>query len=139
MKILAIDDEKSARRKLKRFLAAQGHAVVRAVDESEAFPLEPHEGPDLALIDLSIPRVAGTEANGHLKMESRCSDQVLRTCNPDRESPVSITRIVDKHFGMDASTNDDSVGPFSSAVFSLGKPLEIDLTARTGIIHARVS
>ena len=60
-KVLIADDEDSVLRVLCRILALDGHATVEAHDGEEAIRKARSEHPDIALIDLFMPRKEGLE------------------------------------------------------------------------------
>lgn len=60
-KILIADDEESVLEMLKRVLAMDAHEVVVARDGEEAIRAIRTEQPDLAVIDLFMPRKEGLE------------------------------------------------------------------------------
>ena len=58
-KILIADDEKSIRIVLRKFLNSLGHEVLEAEDGEEALRLLREEEPDLAFIDIRMPKLSG--------------------------------------------------------------------------------
>lgn len=60
-KILIADDEESVLEVVKRILAVDGHEVIEARDGEEAIRKIRAEKPELALIDLFMPRKEGLE------------------------------------------------------------------------------
>ena len=68
MKILIVDDELPARRRLLRLLRACGvrEEVREAADGLEAFRLASRAPADLVLLDIRMPGMDGLEAAGHL-------------------------------------------------------------------------
>ena len=65
IRILVVDDHASVRRGIKTILEAQpGWEVVdEATDGTEAVNKAEHLGPDLVVMDLSMPRMGGLEAS----------------------------------------------------------------------------
>ena len=63
MRILVADDEAGAAQALKELLEVIGHVVVGpATDGDEAVRLATHEAPDLAILDIDMPRLSGLDA-----------------------------------------------------------------------------
>ncbi|HEX5724381.1 MAG TPA: response regulator [Longimicrobiaceae bacterium] len=63
MRILVADDEAASAQGLKALLELIGHHVVGpAADGDEAVRLAGREHPDLAILDIDMPRVSGLEA-----------------------------------------------------------------------------
>jgi CheY-like chemotaxis protein len=63
-RILVVDDQELVRRSLGRLLASKGHDVLYAADGLEAIERyrEAAPPPDVVLMDLDMPRMAGDEA-----------------------------------------------------------------------------
>jgi len=59
--ILAVDDEPSIRRLLRVSLEMQGYRVLEAADGANALRLARQERPDLAIIDVALPRLSGLD------------------------------------------------------------------------------
>lgn len=67
MRILVADDEPSSAASLKELLELMGHQVVGpAADGAEAVSLAAREKPDLAILDIEMPRMSGLEATDHI-------------------------------------------------------------------------
>lgn len=62
-RILVVDDEKSNRELIGRYLAEQGHKILNAADGSEAIRLVDDQANalDLVLLDIVLPKVHGTD------------------------------------------------------------------------------
>ena len=59
--ILVVDDDANNRELLKTILSHAGHNVVEAADGVEGLRLVTELQPDLAIVDLRLPRLSGTE------------------------------------------------------------------------------
>ena len=66
-KILLVEDNEMNRDMLARRLTRRGYEVVIAVDGDEGVRLAKSEGPDLILMDMSLPILDGWEATRQLK------------------------------------------------------------------------
>lgn len=67
MRILVADDELRAAEALTALLEVMGHEVVGpAADGEEAVALARRQSPDLAILDIDMPRLSGLEAAGRI-------------------------------------------------------------------------
>lgn len=67
--ILIADDEPSVRDVIRRILLVENHRVVEAVDGEDALRLVRAEKPELALVDLFMPRKEGLETIVQLRRQ----------------------------------------------------------------------
>ena len=65
--ILIVEDNEMNRDMLSRRLQRKGYAVLMAVDGAEGVALAQAEGPDVILMDMSLPVLDGWEATRQLK------------------------------------------------------------------------
>lgn len=72
-KILIVEDNELNRDMLSRRLERSGYDVVQAVHGEEGVEMARSEGPDLILMDLSLPVLDGWEATRRLKAGSDTS------------------------------------------------------------------
>jgi DNA-binding response OmpR family regulator len=104
-KILIADDEQDIRDLLTWTLRFAGHEVVVASDGEEAFQLARREQPELALLDVRMPKMNGYETCRQIK-----ADPVLKRMKVvfvsawGQESEVKL--------GMEAGAVDYVVKPF---------------------------
>ena len=68
-KILLVEDNEMNRDMLSRRLERKGYAVALAVDGAEGIQKARTEGPDMILMDMSLPVVDGWEATRQLKAD----------------------------------------------------------------------
>lgn len=61
MRFLVVDDDEALRTYLKRGLEADGHEVRLAADGQDAIQKFLEETPEMAILDLTMPRLDGTE------------------------------------------------------------------------------
>ncbi|MEP6768573.1 MAG: response regulator [Acidobacteriota bacterium] len=66
-KILIVEDNELNRDMLSRRLSRSGYDVVLAVQGEEGIAMAESEGPDLILMDLSLPVIDGWEATRQIK------------------------------------------------------------------------
>jgi CheY-like chemotaxis protein len=112
-KILLVEDNELNRDMLSRRLARKGYDVVLARDGAEGVAAAATEGPDLVLMDMSLPVLDGWEATRRLKAspETRSIPVIALTAHAmstDREKaveagcddydtkPVELTRLLEK-------------------------------------------
>ena len=69
--VLVTDDHEDTRFLLSTILERRGCAVVEAVDGEEAVRLAESAGPDLILMDASLPRVDGLAATRRIRQSGR--------------------------------------------------------------------
>ncbi len=72
-KILLVEDNEMNRDMLSRRLERKGYSVMLAIDGAEGVDKAKAEGPDVILMDMSLPVVDGWEATRRLK-----ADEVTR-------------------------------------------------------------
>ena len=81
--ILFADDNKNIREYCRAFLEDEGYRVIVVRDGLEAVQAYGAECPDLAILDLSMPRVGGMEALERIKTLSPDFPVILFTANDD--------------------------------------------------------
>ena len=69
-KILLVEDNEMNRDMLSRRLVKRGHEVVIAVDGQEGVEMASSEGPEIILLDMSLPVMDGWEAARRLKADN---------------------------------------------------------------------
>src|SRR5690348_1941233 len=105
MRVLVVDDDKSIRRSLEKFLQSEGYAVTTAADGDEAIARA--LGVDLMLLDLGLPGKDGLEVLEALNGKEGAPSVVVVTARDDMGSTVRAVQL----------------GAFEYLV----KPLDIDL------------
>ncbi len=102
-KILIVEDEPSLVEALEFGLAADGYEAVSATDGADALAAFDRERPDLVLLDLMLPGMAGTEVCKHLRAKSAVPIIMLTA----RDSEI------DKVVGLELGADDYVTKPFS--------------------------
>lgn len=101
--ILVIEDDRDIREVLRRYLERAGHGVLTASTGAEALRMVESGGIDLALLDLGLPDIDGTE--------------VLSRCKEIGTPPVIVLTargtVEDRIRGLGLGADDYVVKPFS--------------------------
>jgi CheY-like chemotaxis protein len=71
MRILLIDDSKMLRRIHERALVKAGYEVTSAADGEEGLRVAREDNPDLILLDIMLPKIAGQDVLRTLKRDPR--------------------------------------------------------------------
>jgi len=85
LRILIAEDESIIRLGLKRMLDEMGHVVIAAADGADAVELARRIRPDLAILDVQMPRLDGIQAAEAIVAE-RPVPVILLTAYSDRET-----------------------------------------------------
>jgi len=75
-RILLVEDNEMNRDMLSRRLIKRGHEVVIAVDGQQGVELAGSEGPDIVLLDMSLPVMDGWEAARILKADDAATRSI---------------------------------------------------------------
>jgi DNA-binding response OmpR family regulator len=78
-RILVADDERNIRKNLALVLAAQGYKVDEAKDGDEALDLCKQNHPDIAFVDLQMPKMGGLGVLAHIRALSPKTAVVIIT------------------------------------------------------------
>ncbi|MCB9561196.1 MAG: sigma-54-dependent Fis family transcriptional regulator [Kofleriaceae bacterium] len=90
-RVLVVDDDRSIRRTLEKFLAGEGYDVVTAGDGVEARAVAP--GADVILLDLGLPGADGFEVLGAVRAEPHPPPVVVITAREDMQSTVRAVQL----------------------------------------------
>lgn len=103
-RILVVDDEEQIRRALKSILTARKYDVELATNGDEAIDLAIDNPPDLVILDMAMPGMAGTE--------------VCRELRNWYEGPILMLSVIssdaDKVAALDIGADDYLTKPFST-------------------------
>jgi two-component system, OmpR family, KDP operon response regulator KdpE len=104
IRILIVDDEPQIRRFLRTSLGAHGYRVIEAARGQEAMTLTATERPELVLLDLGLPDMAGLEVIQRLREWSTVPIIVVSVRGQEAEKIAALDRGADdyvtKPFGM---------------------------------------
>src|SRR3569833_1035095 len=112
-RILLVEDNEMNRDMLSRRLERKGYQVLIAVDGAEALRMVGSEQPDLILMDMSLPVIAGWEATQRLKSDSATASipiialtahamsgdrekALAAGCNDYDTKPIELPRLLEK-------------------------------------------
>ncbi len=90
-RILIVDDDRSIRRTLEKFLIGEGYVVTTAQDAPGA--IEAATGPDLMLLDLGLPGGSGFDVLAALADHPRRPTVVVVTARDDMQSTVRAIQL----------------------------------------------
>ena len=102
MRLLVVDDDPDVRDSLRRSLEFEGYEVTTAADGAEA--LRSLRGVDLAILDLMMPNVDGSEACRRLRAAGERLPVLMLTARD---------ALGDRVTGLDAGADDYLVKPFA--------------------------
>jgi two-component system phosphate regulon response regulator PhoB len=105
-RILVIEDEKDIQEVLDYNLKRAGHRVQVASTAKEGLRLARERRPDLVLLDLMLPDMAGTEVCKELKQDTKTRDAQVMMLTARGEE-------IDRIIGFELGADDYVVKPFS--------------------------
>jgi CheY-like chemotaxis protein len=117
LKILLVEDNEMNRDMLSRRLTRRGYEVVIAVDGQQGVDLAASAGPDVILMDMSLPVIDGWEATRRIKADAATSaipvialtahamsgdrEQALAAgCDDYDTKPIELDRLLGKIAGQ---------------------------------------
>lgn len=133
MKILVVDDDPAVRESLRRSLIFNGYAVLLAADGEEALDKVQSERPDMAILDVMMPKLDGLEVCRELRSQGDDIPILLLTARDSVSERVA---------GLDAGADDYLTKPFAleellartrSLVRRAARPASVD-TQQTEIL-----
>ena len=126
MRVLVVDDDAAVRQSLERSLRFEGYEVATAADGVAALELIARERPDIAILDVMMPRMDGLEACRQLRARGDDLPVLMLTARDGLADRVS---------GLDVGADDYLVKPFAlEELFARLRALarRSALAARTG-------
>jgi DNA-binding NtrC family response regulator len=92
-RILVADDERNIRKNLALVLAAAGHSVDEAKDGEEALDLCKQNHPDIAFVDLHMPKMEGLKVLAHIRALSPKTAVVIITAYGSAANAVEAMKL----------------------------------------------
>jgi two-component system response regulator MprA len=126
VRVLVVDDDAAVRQSLERSLRFEGYEVATAADGVAALELIARERPDIAILDVMMPRMDGLEACRQLRARGDDLPVLMLTARDGLADRVS---------GLDVGADDYLVKPFAlEELFARLRALarRSALAARTG-------
>ncbi|MBE7550324.1 MAG: response regulator [Anaerolineales bacterium] len=103
LRVLVVDDERAIRRLLQISLTVHGHTVYEASNGQQTLTVAVHCRPDIIILDLGLPDIAGIE--------------VIRRLREWTQTPIIILSVrdreADKIAALDTGADDYLTKPFS--------------------------
>jgi DNA-binding NtrC family response regulator len=96
--VLIVDDESSLRKNLSRILTAHGMRVSTAENGEEGLALVEATGPDVALVDVMMPKLNGLEMLTRAKEKGLASEFIMMTAHAGLEEAVAAVKLGAFHF-----------------------------------------
>ncbi|KAB2885883.1 MAG: sigma-54-dependent Fis family transcriptional regulator, partial [Kofleriaceae bacterium] len=90
-RVLVVDDDRSIRRSLEKFLASEGLDVITAADGPEAMRVAP--GADVILLDLGLPGADGFEVLRDVRAAPHPPPVIVVTARDDMQSTVKAIQL----------------------------------------------
>jgi DNA-binding response OmpR family regulator len=104
MRILVVEDERAIARFLEQGLSAHGHRVLLADNGEDGARLATEEPLDLMLLDISLPRIDGSEVLRRVRSRRPGLPILMLTARDE---------VRDKVMALDAGANDYLTKPFA--------------------------
>lgn len=104
MKILVVDDDQAVRESLRRSLTFNGYSIELAEDGEQALAKIASNRPDLAILDVMMPRMDGLDVCRRLRSEGDDLPVLMLTARDSVSERVS---------GLDAGADDYLPKPFA--------------------------
>ncbi|HUQ04969.1 MAG TPA: sigma-54 dependent transcriptional regulator [Kofleriaceae bacterium] len=90
-RVLVVDDDRSIRRSLEKFLTGEGLDVITAADGTEAMRVAP--GADVILLDLGLPGADGFEVLQQVRATPHPPPVIVVTARDDMQSTVKAIQL----------------------------------------------
>jgi DNA-binding response OmpR family regulator len=107
--VLVVDDDHTVREVVRRYLERDGHRVVEAADGIAALDVAATAGPDLVILDLMLPGLAGLDVCRRLRATSTVPIVML----------TALGEEADRVAGLEYGADDYLVKPFSPRELAL--------------------
>jgi DNA-binding NtrC family response regulator len=107
--VLVVDDEPGLRRTLARVLGARGLRVGTAEDGVSGLEYIERHTPDVALVDMRMPRLPGLDLLTRVKEEQRSVEVIMMTAYADVDAAVASVKAGAYHFLTKPFHSNDTV------------------------------
>ena len=91
-RVLIVDDERPVLRTLSEFVKEDSHEVLTAEDADHAMILIKEHGPDVAVVDIVLPRISGSTLLGRIREEAPNTQVIMITGEPTVETAAAAVR-----------------------------------------------
>ncbi len=92
-KILVIDDEKILRKRMKSLLELDGYETFTAGNGEESLEIFRKENPEIVLVDIKLPGIAGIEVLRQIKEEEKDTEVIMITGHAGIDSTIEALKI----------------------------------------------
>lgn len=92
IKVLLVEDDDMARKRLKRVIEKEGYEVIAAHDGLEGLELFKSERPDVVITDVKMPKIDGIEVMHRIKEMSKITEVILITGHGDVDMAILALR-----------------------------------------------
>lgn len=92
IKVLLVEDDKMARKRLKRVIEKEGYEIIAAQDGLEGLELFKSERPDVVITDVKMPKIDGIEVMHRIKEMSKTTEVILITGHGDIDMAIVALR-----------------------------------------------
>ena len=92
IKVLLVEDDDMARKRLKRVIEKEGYEVISAHDGLEGLELFKNERPDVVITDVKMPKIDGIEVMHRIKEMSKTTEVILITGHGDVDMAILALR-----------------------------------------------
>src|SRR5579859_7739404 len=91
--VVVVDDEPALRKNLSRILSSHGFKVGTAEDGEQGLRLIETTAPDVALVDVMMPKVGGMQLLTRAKELGVATEFVMMTAHADLEAAVAAVKL----------------------------------------------
>ena len=96
--VLVVDDEPALRKNLGRILTARGFVVGTAEDGEQGLEYVETKAPDVALVDIMMPKMNGLEVLTRAKHKGLATEFVMMTATAGLDEAVAAVKLGAYHF-----------------------------------------
>jgi DNA-binding NtrC family response regulator len=96
--VLVVDDEPALRKNLGRILTSRGFVVSTAEDGEQGLEYVESKSPDVALVDIMMPKMNGLEVLTRAKQKGLATEFVMMTATAGLDEAVAAVKLGAYHF-----------------------------------------